>query len=64
MSAQSPLWDSKQLAEYLGISPRYVGKLVREGRVPFIRIGRSLKFRPEEISAWVDSRSRESTGCL
>jgi excisionase family DNA binding protein len=60
VSTPSPLWDTKQLAAHLGVSPRYVGQLVKESRIPFTRLGRSLKFRPEEITTWVETRSRKA----
>lgn len=56
----SPLWDTKQLAEHLGMSPRYIGQLVRESKLPYVRIGRSLRFRRDEIDAWLESRSRKA----
>lgn len=56
----SPLWDTRQLAEHLGMSPRYIQQLVKEGRIPFIRLGRSLRFRQDEIATWVDTRSRKA----
>lgn len=57
MTTPSPLWDTKQLAEHLGMSPRYIGQLVKESRIPFTRLGRSLRFQPDEINAWLASRS-------
>ncbi len=46
-----------QLAERLCVTHRYVRRLVDERRVPFLRVGRFIRFGPDEISAWLD-RSR------
>lgn len=60
MTPPSPLWDTKQLAEHLGMSPRYIGRLVKESRIPYLRLGRSLRFHPDEIQVWLDKRSRKA----
>jgi excisionase family DNA binding protein len=45
-----------QLAEHLGVTPRHVRRLVDERRVPFLRVGRFIRFDPAEIGEWLDSR--------
>jgi len=53
------LWDLPALAERLGVNHRYVRRLVAERRLPFIKLGRLLRFDPAEIEAWLD-RARRS----
>lgn len=43
-----------QLAGQLGATRRHVRRLVTERRVPFLRVGRFIRFDPDEISAWLD----------
>lgn len=43
-----------QLAEQLGVTRRHVRRLVTERRVPFLRVGRFIRFDPAEIGAWLD----------
>ena len=43
-----------QLADRLGITRRHVRRLVTERRVPFLRVGRFIRFDPAEIIAWLD----------
>jgi len=43
-----------QLAERLGVTHRHVRRMVAERRVPFVRVGRFIRFDPAEISAWLD----------
>ena len=44
-----------QLAERLGVTRRHVRRLITERRVPFVRVGRFIRFDPAEISAWLES---------
>jgi excisionase family DNA binding protein len=46
-----------QVAERLGVSVRYVRRLVHERRIPFIKLGHLVRFDPDEIDAWIE-RSR------
>jgi excisionase family DNA binding protein len=43
-----------QLAEMLGVTRRHVRRLVDERRVPFLRVGRFIRFDPAEVAAWLD----------
>jgi excisionase family DNA binding protein len=44
-----------ELAERLGVTQRHVRRLVAERRVPFLKVGRFVRFDPAQISAWLDS---------
>jgi excisionase family DNA binding protein len=44
------------VAEKLALSEKHVYKMCRLNRLPFVRIGGSLRFRPEDIDAWLESR--------
>lgn len=50
------LLSPPQLAEKLGVSERWIGQLVREHRVPFVRLGRTVRFRPSAIDAWLEAK--------
>ncbi len=45
-----------QLADHLGSTPRHVRRLVAERRVPYLKVGRFVRFDPAEIAAWLDER--------
>ena len=49
------LLTMEQLAERLGVTHRHVRRLVAERRVPFLRVGRFIRFDPAEVGAWLDS---------
>jgi excisionase family DNA binding protein len=53
--AEKTLWDVKQCAQYLGKSPRWLWREIARGNVPHVRVGKSLRFYPEEIDAWLRS---------
>ncbi|MHB8243725.1 MAG: helix-turn-helix domain-containing protein [Acidimicrobiales bacterium] len=43
-----------QLAERLGVTVRHIRRLVAERRVPFLKVGRLIRFDPAEIALWLD----------
>ena len=47
------LLDVAGLAEHLGVSERFVRRLVDQRRIPFHKIGKYVRFRPDEVSVWV-----------
>lgn len=46
-----------QLAARLGTSVRHVRRLVAERRVPYVKVGRLVRFDPEAVKAWLDAAS-------
>ena len=51
-----PLLTISDVADRLGVSERFVRRLVLERRIPFLKIGRFVRFDPDEIEQWIDSR--------
>lgn len=47
-----------QLAQRLGITVRHVRRLVAERRVPYYKVGRLVRFDPDEIGEWLRDRRR------
>ena len=48
------LMTMDQLAARLGVTRRHVRRLVDERRVPFLRVGRFIRFDPAEIADWLN----------
>ena len=48
-----PLLDDQQAAALLGIHPKTLQRLARNGRVPSHRIGRFWRYRASELDAWL-----------
>jgi len=60
-SPQPMLLRPAEAARYLAISPRKLWELTNMCEVPFIRIGRSLRYPVEDLRTWVAKRlSRRS----
>ena len=57
------LLTSEQAAQALAISPRKLWELTKAGEISAVRIGRSLRYAPSDLQAWVDQQ-RESRGNL
>ena len=51
-----------QLAERLGVTERYVRRLVAERRVPYRKLGKLVRFAEHEIAAWLDTTRRPQDG--
>ncbi len=49
------LLTMNELAERLGVTPRHVRRLVADRRVPFLRVGRFIRFDPAQIVTWLAS---------
>lgn len=50
------LLDIDQLATHLGTSHRHIRRLVAERRVPYVKVGRLVRFDPAEITRWIEAR--------
>ena len=50
------LLNIEQLADWLGVEQGFIRRLVAERRIPFVKIGKFVRFDPDEITVWVDSR--------
>lgn len=48
-----------QLATQLGTSVRHVRRLVTERRVPYVKVGRWVRFDPTTIARWLDQHRVE-----
>jgi excisionase family DNA binding protein len=50
----------RDVAELLQCSIRFIAKLVSLGHIPFIKIGRAVRFRPDQINLWLERRNNAS----
>lgn len=51
------LWTYADVAEALSVSVRTVKSYVRDEKLPHVKIGRTVRFRPESVQAWIDARA-------
>ena len=48
------LLDIKGIADRLGVSVRYIRRLVAERRIAYIKVGHLVRFEPEEVDRWIE----------
>jgi excisionase family DNA binding protein len=54
--------DIHAVAEVLGVTPRHIHRLVAERRIPYVKVGRFVRFDPAELSIWLDGQRVEVQG--
>ena len=58
---QQGLWTVRELAEFLGMSERWVHERTRHDEIPCHRLGTAIRFDPDEVQGWLIQK-RESAG--
>lgn len=43
-----------EVAARLGVSVRFVRRLVAERRIPFVKVGKFVRFDPADLEEWID----------
>ncbi|BEQ15411.1 helix-turn-helix transcriptional regulator [Desulfoferula mesophila] len=62
MSQFSRLLTTKALADRWGVSNRSLeGRRLRGEGPPFVKIGASVRYRLEDVEAWLVAQTRQST---
>lgn len=49
------LWDAGEVGAYLKVNEETVYRWAQRGRLPFVKIGRLTRFRPDDIRAVADT---------
>jgi excisionase family DNA binding protein len=57
LAPSAPLIGIEEAAARLGVTPRFVRRLVDERRIPFHKIGKFVRFDPADIDYYI-SRGR------
>jgi excisionase family DNA binding protein len=52
---------TEEVLAYLKITPRTIYRLIRNGELPAVRVGRQWRFRRRDLDAWLE-RQRVVTG--
>lgn len=54
--SESTLLTARNVAALLNVSQRHIWKLLSSGRLPQpVRLGRSVRWRRDELTAWMDA---------
>ncbi len=59
LSAATPLLDVAAVAEAMGVTDRHIRRLVAERRIPFLKVGRFVRFDPGALDVWLDEQRVE-----
>ncbi len=54
--AEDRLWTRPKYRYYLQCSKTMLDKMVRTGKIPCVRIGALVRFRPEAVKKWVEEQ--------
>ncbi|HID0741768.1 helix-turn-helix domain-containing protein [Campylobacter jejuni] len=49
-------FTEKELSEYLGVSAALLFKLRQDGKIPYIRIGKAIRYEIKEIEKWLKTK--------
>jgi excisionase family DNA binding protein len=53
-----PLLDIPAVAETLGVSERTVRRMIADGRIPVLRVGRGIRIRAADLTRLINSRDQ------
>ena len=51
-----PLLSAKEVADMLAVPESWVREATREGRIPYLALGRYRRYRRAAVEAWLDSQ--------
>lgn len=59
LDLDAPLWTVKEVAELLSVRQAWVYTAAREGLLPYVKVGRHLRFIQADIERWIlENRNR------
>ena len=56
-----PLWTVADVAGYLGVTDRTIRSWMVAHRLPYLKIGGTVRFRPSEVADWVERFQEAAT---
>ncbi|MEM2175127.1 MAG: helix-turn-helix domain-containing protein [Candidatus Micrarchaeia archaeon] len=60
MDEMEELLTPQEIAKLLKVKLRFVYHLTSSGRIPYVKVGRFLRFRPEDIRRWLSEKTHYS----
>lgn len=54
----APLLDVNDVAARLGVTERFVRRLIATRRIPYVKVGRLVRFRAEDIDRFLAAGTR------
>lgn len=53
---RTPLLGIDEVAGWLGVEAGFVRRLIAQRRIPFVKIGKYVRFDPDEVAGWIDGQ--------
>ncbi len=60
MGETPQLLDYETASTRLGTTPRHLRRLVTERRIPFVKVGRFVRFDPADLDAYIAANRTEA----
>jgi excisionase family DNA binding protein len=57
-----PFLTTEDVTDYLQLNLRTVYRLIRDGRIPAVRVGRQWRFRRSDVDRWLEGRKPATPG--
>jgi excisionase family DNA binding protein len=51
---ENQLWSIERLAQYLDVPEATIRDWVYKRRVPFVKVGRHVRFKPSDVDEWIE----------
>jgi excisionase family DNA binding protein len=51
-----PLLDINQAAQRLNVTPRFIRRLTAQRRIDYLKIGKFIRFQPEDLDNWIENQ--------
>jgi excisionase family DNA binding protein len=59
MSSKSSLWSRKDVADYLGVSPLTVLRMIQNGDLPAYKVKGQWKIKEEDVEQYLQTHSNQ-----
>jgi len=53
------LWDERETAERLNVARSTLWRLRRDGRLPYVTVGRAIRYRVADVHDFIERNTRE-----
>ena len=57
------LWTINETAEYLAVHTKTVSRLIDQGELPSLRIGRCIRVPKQAVLDWIEAQTRYNSRC-
>jgi excisionase family DNA binding protein len=56
--ALEPLMTAREVAEVTRLARSTIYMLVCQGRIPHLKLGEAVRFRPSDVRAWLEAQAK------